>query len=149
MKQLSGLAYVLHYGMPQLFFHVTAAYASLRHNGLGIFNPFPLGRREKSAYTEDRNFSPVQPEEDAMEQQTRHPLRENQTRTQPVRNDSLSTATAVDGTLKTHPIDGSQYLDVIEEQEYADRRPTAEEQKPRFSYLHQEHKEEDDGEQSE
>lgn len=34
------------------------------------------------------------------------------------------------------PLDGSQYLDVVEEQEYADRRPTAEEQRPRFSYLH-------------
>lgn len=28
------------------------------------------------------------------------------------------------------PLDGSQYIDVIEEQEYADRRPTPEEQKP-------------------
>lgn len=34
------------------------------------------------------------------------------------------------------PLDGSQYLDVVEEQEYADRRPSAEEQRPRFSYLH-------------
>ena len=34
------------------------------------------------------------------------------------------------------PLDGSQYIDVVEEQEYADRRPTAEEQRPRFSYLH-------------
>lgn len=33
------------------------------------------------------------------------------------------------------PLDGSQYVDVIEEQEYADQRPSAEEQKPRFSYL--------------
>jgi hypothetical protein len=33
------------------------------------------------------------------------------------------------------PLDGSQYMDVIEEQEYADRRPSAEEQKPRYSYL--------------
>jgi hypothetical protein len=33
------------------------------------------------------------------------------------------------------PLDGSQYLDVVEEQEYADRRPTAEEQRPRFSYM--------------
>jgi hypothetical protein len=28
------------------------------------------------------------------------------------------------------PLDGSQYIDVIEEQEYADRRPSAEEQRP-------------------
>ncbi len=34
------------------------------------------------------------------------------------------------------PLDGSQYLDVIEEQEYAERRPTQEEQRPRFSFLH-------------
>lgn len=35
------------------------------------------------------------------------------------------------------PLDGSQYIDVIEEQEYADRRPSADEQKPRFSYMNQ------------
>jgi len=34
------------------------------------------------------------------------------------------------------PLDGSQYVDVVEEQEYADRRPTAEEQRPRYSYMH-------------
>ncbi|HYD95984.1 MAG TPA: hypothetical protein VEC01_11710 [Noviherbaspirillum sp.] len=33
------------------------------------------------------------------------------------------------------PIDGGQYFDVVEEQEYADRRPTPEEQRPRFSYM--------------
>lgn len=33
------------------------------------------------------------------------------------------------------PLDGSQYVDVVEEQEYADRRPSPEEQKPRFAYL--------------
>lgn len=32
------------------------------------------------------------------------------------------------------PLDGSQYVDVIEEQEYADRRPSPEEQKPRFAF---------------
>lgn len=35
------------------------------------------------------------------------------------------------------PLDGSQYHDVIEEQEYAERRPSPEEQAPRYSYLHQ------------
>lgn len=35
------------------------------------------------------------------------------------------------------PLDGSQYHDVIEEQEYADRRPSPEEQTPRHSYLDQ------------
>jgi len=34
------------------------------------------------------------------------------------------------------PMDGSQYIDVIEEQEYADRRPTPEEQRPRYSWQH-------------
>jgi hypothetical protein len=33
------------------------------------------------------------------------------------------------------PIDGRQYLEVIEEQEYAEQRPTAEENRPRYSYL--------------
>lgn len=28
------------------------------------------------------------------------------------------------------PVDGSQYIDVVEEQEYADRRPSPEEQTP-------------------
>lgn len=40
------------------------------------------------------------------------------------------------GPFAGRPLDGSQYIDVVEEQEYADRRPTAEEQRPRFSYLH-------------
>lgn len=33
------------------------------------------------------------------------------------------------------PLDGSQYLDVIEEQQYAEKRSTPEEEKPRHSYL--------------
>jgi hypothetical protein len=33
------------------------------------------------------------------------------------------------------PLDGSQYVDVVEEQEYADRPPSREEQQPRYSYL--------------
>ncbi|MEC4723669.1 hypothetical protein RY831_31590 [Noviherbaspirillum sp. CPCC 100848] len=36
------------------------------------------------------------------------------------------------------PLDGSQYIDVVEEQEYADRPPTREEQQPRYSYLKEE-----------
>jgi hypothetical protein len=32
------------------------------------------------------------------------------------------------------PLDGSQYLDIIEEQKYAEQRPTPEEQKPRRAY---------------
>jgi hypothetical protein len=35
-KKLSGQAYLAHYGVPQFFFHVTTAYAILRHNGLAI-----------------------------------------------------------------------------------------------------------------
>lgn len=39
-KRLSGQAYLAHYGLPQFFFHVTTAYAILRHNGL------PIGKRD-------------------------------------------------------------------------------------------------------
>ena len=35
-KKLSGQAYLSNYGLPQFFFHVTTAYALLRHNGLDI-----------------------------------------------------------------------------------------------------------------
>jgi hypothetical protein len=35
-KRLSGQAYLANYGLPQFFFHVTTAYAILRHNGLTI-----------------------------------------------------------------------------------------------------------------
>jgi uncharacterized protein len=35
-KKLAGHAYLCHYGLPQFYFHVTTAYAILRHNGLGI-----------------------------------------------------------------------------------------------------------------
>lgn len=35
-KKLSGQAYLANYGLPQFFFHVTTAYALLRHNGLAI-----------------------------------------------------------------------------------------------------------------
>jgi hypothetical protein len=35
-RKLTGQTYLLHYGMPQFFFHVTTAYAILRHNGLPI-----------------------------------------------------------------------------------------------------------------
>lgn len=39
-KKLSGQAYLSHYGLPQFLFHVTTAYALLRHNGL------PIGKRD-------------------------------------------------------------------------------------------------------
>lgn len=35
-KRLSGEAYLANYGLPQFFFHVTTAYAILRHNGLAV-----------------------------------------------------------------------------------------------------------------
>jgi hypothetical protein len=34
--QLSGQGYLANYGLPQILFHVTTAYAILRHNGLAI-----------------------------------------------------------------------------------------------------------------
>jgi len=33
-KKLSGQTYLLQYGLPQFFFHVTTTYAILRHNGV-------------------------------------------------------------------------------------------------------------------
>lgn len=39
-KKLLGQAYLLSYGLPQFFFHVTTAYAILRHNGV------ELGKRD-------------------------------------------------------------------------------------------------------
>ncbi|MFD4837446.1 DUF1993 family protein [Achromobacter sp. NPDC058515] len=35
-KKLSASAYLLHYGLPQFFFHVTTSYAILRHNGIEV-----------------------------------------------------------------------------------------------------------------
>jgi len=35
-KRLTGTKYLLSYGLPQFFFHVTTAYALLRHNGVEI-----------------------------------------------------------------------------------------------------------------
>jgi uncharacterized protein len=35
-KKLSGQAYLSNYGLPQFLFHVTTAYAILRHNGIAI-----------------------------------------------------------------------------------------------------------------
>ncbi len=39
-KKLSGQTYSANYGLPQFFFHVTTAYAILRHNGV------PVGKRD-------------------------------------------------------------------------------------------------------
>jgi len=35
-KKLAGQAYLANYGLPQFFFHVSTAYAILRHNGIAI-----------------------------------------------------------------------------------------------------------------
>ncbi len=35
-KKLSGQSYLANYGAPQFFFHVTTAYAILRHNGIAV-----------------------------------------------------------------------------------------------------------------
>lgn len=35
-KRFSGQAYLLTYGLPQFFFHVTTTYALLRHNGVEV-----------------------------------------------------------------------------------------------------------------
>jgi hypothetical protein len=35
-RRIGGQAYLLHYGLPQFFFHVTSAYALLRHNGIEV-----------------------------------------------------------------------------------------------------------------
>lgn len=35
-KKLQGTTYLLQYGLPQFFFHVTTAYAILRHNGVEV-----------------------------------------------------------------------------------------------------------------
>ncbi len=43
-RRLSGEAYLLHYGMPQFVFHVTTAYALLRHSGLDIGKRDFLGK---------------------------------------------------------------------------------------------------------
>jgi uncharacterized protein len=39
-KKLSGQTYLSNYGLPQFGFHITTAYAILRHNGL------PIGKRD-------------------------------------------------------------------------------------------------------
>ena len=39
-KFAGGETYLLHYGLPQFFFHVTSAYALLRHNGV------PIGKQD-------------------------------------------------------------------------------------------------------
>ena len=35
-KKFNGQAYLLSFGLPQFFFHVTTTYAILRHNGIEV-----------------------------------------------------------------------------------------------------------------
>ena len=42
-KKFLGVAYLLSYGLPQFFFHITTAYALLRHNGVAIGKPDYMG----------------------------------------------------------------------------------------------------------
>jgi uncharacterized protein len=35
-RRMAGQAYLLSYGLPQFFFHVTTSYALLRHNGVAV-----------------------------------------------------------------------------------------------------------------
>jgi hypothetical protein len=42
-RTFKGLAYLTTYGLPNFFFHVTTAYALLRHNGVVVGKPDYLG----------------------------------------------------------------------------------------------------------
>ena len=42
-KRFSGRSYLLNYGLPHFFFHVTTAYAILRHNGVEVGKKDYLG----------------------------------------------------------------------------------------------------------
>ncbi len=44
-RTLCGQDYLLHYGLPQFFFHVTTAYALMRHNGVEIGKADYMGTR--------------------------------------------------------------------------------------------------------
>ena len=43
-RRFTGQAYLLSYGLPQFFFHVTTAYALLRHNGIALGKPDFMGK---------------------------------------------------------------------------------------------------------
>jgi uncharacterized protein len=44
-RRFDGQAYLLSYGLPQFFFHITTAYALLRHNGIDIGKMDYMGAR--------------------------------------------------------------------------------------------------------
>jgi len=43
-RKFNGQAYLLTYGLPQFFFHVTTAYALLRHSGVELGKPDFMGK---------------------------------------------------------------------------------------------------------
>ncbi|MEO7241325.1 MAG: DUF1993 domain-containing protein [Variovorax sp.] len=43
--QFSGQAYLLHFALPNFFFHLTTAYAILRHNGVALVKADFIGRK--------------------------------------------------------------------------------------------------------
>lgn len=43
-RQFKGLDYLLHFVLPNFYFHVTTAYALLRHNGVELGKPDFVGR---------------------------------------------------------------------------------------------------------
>jgi hypothetical protein len=43
-RRFVGQTYLLHYGLPQFFFHMTTAYALLRHNGVVLGKPDYIGK---------------------------------------------------------------------------------------------------------
>lgn len=43
-RRFTGQAYLLSYGLPQFFFHITTAYALLRHNGVELGKPDYMGK---------------------------------------------------------------------------------------------------------
>jgi hypothetical protein len=45
-RKFAGKSYLLHYALPQFYFHVTTAYAILRHNGLDVGKRDYIGRIE-------------------------------------------------------------------------------------------------------
>lgn len=44
-RRYDGQAYLLHYGLPQFYFHLTTAYALLRHNGVEVGKRDYMGAR--------------------------------------------------------------------------------------------------------
>lgn len=69
-----------------------------------------------------------------MDQQNGRPASPSRNNQSSARESQKNAATAP---YAGKPLDGSQYHDVVEEQVYAEQRPTPEEQRPRRSSEHQ------------